>query len=269
MVSYEDFTTYTEVDPDFNRIQFTATHIDHVARRDEFTAMYDDKGVDYFGSNFTHMIDVKEVASESSSFAALWNLQKTVGDLHTIRAGSGDYLAMIFYRAVNERRLYLEEFDSGVQDNDYYVVSDGTWYYLVIKKASTSLTCKIYSDSARTNLLDTLSLTITDKSYRYVFACNTYNDGNAIQATTDIEKLALSIWKISGVTRDSSGNALGGCTVLLFQSSDKKYVESTTSDGSGNYSFDVGNPTTEYFVRAYKDGTPNVFGTTDDDLTGS
>lgn len=24
-----------------------------------------------------------------------------------------------------------------------------------------------------------------------------------------------------------------------------------------------------YFIRAYKDGSPNVFGTTDDDLTGS
>lgn len=73
---------------------------------------------------------------------------------------------------------------------------------------------------------------------------------------------------LSGVTRDSGGSSLGGCTVWLFKSSDKSYVDSTTSDGSGNYSFTVG-AGIEHFIRIHKDGSPNVFGTSDDDLTGS
>jgi hypothetical protein len=80
---------------------------------------------------------------------------------------------------------------------------------------------------------------------------------------------STAVYHITGITRDSSGVALGDCTVDLFRSSDKVLVQTITSDGSGNYSFVVGDTTTQYFVRAYKDGTPNVFGVTDRDLVGS
>lgn len=76
-------------------------------------------------------------------------------------------------------------------------------------------------------------------------------------------------YAISGITRDGSGDPLGSCTVWLFKSSDKSYQQITTSDAdTGAYTFYVADNTTEYFTRAYKDGTPNVFGTTDRDLVG-
>jgi hypothetical protein len=73
---------------------------------------------------------------------------------------------------------------------------------------------------------------------------------------------------LTGVTRDSNGNPLGGCTVWLFRTSDKKFIAETVSDANGNYTFTV-SPGVQYFVRAHKDGVPNVFGTTDRDLVGS
>jgi Carboxypeptidase regulatory-like domain len=39
-----------------------------------------------------------------------------------------------------------------------------------------------------------------------------------------------------GVSRDSAGAALAGCTVELYHG--KKMIAGTTSDGSGNYRFD-------------------------------
>jgi hypothetical protein len=78
----------------------------------------------------------------------------------------------------------------------------------------------------------------------------------------------ISFAVISGVTRDYLGNVLGTCTVWLFRTNDKYYMGVTVSDANGVYSFNVIDTSTEYFVRAYKDGTPNVFGTTDDDLVG-
>ena len=66
---------------------------------------------------------------------------------------------------------------------------------------------------------------------------------------------------ISGVTRDSVGNPLGGCKVELFCSGSDIYVGDTVSDGSGNYSFQVLKSGPFYLV-AYKAGSPDVAGTT-------
>lgn len=73
---------------------------------------------------------------------------------------------------------------------------------------------------------------------------------------------------IAGVTKDSTGAALGGCTVKLFRTSDDVWIATTTSDGSGNYSFTVPNTATTYYVVAYKAGSPDVTGTTVNTLLG-
>lgn len=76
-------------------------------------------------------------------------------------------------------------------------------------------------------------------------------------------------YKVEGVTRDSEGNIEGGCTVWLFKTSDKSYVAETTSHAStGAYSFTDLLSEGPYVIRAHKDGIPNIFGTTDDDIVG-
>ena len=78
----------------------------------------------------------------------------------------------------------------------------------------------------------------------------------------------FAIYIITGITRDASGDPVGSCTVWLFRASDKSYQGTTISDAAtGAYAFNVGDDTTEYFIRAHKDGV-NVFGTTDRDLIG-
>lgn len=73
---------------------------------------------------------------------------------------------------------------------------------------------------------------------------------------------------IAGVTRDSTGAALGGCTVKLFETGTDVLVAQQVSDGSGNYSFTVpGNGT--YYELAYKDGAPAVTGASLNTLQGT
>lgn len=72
-----------------------------------------------------------------------------------------------------------------------------------------------------------------------------------------------------GLTKDSTGSALGSCRVDLFQSGSNLYLQTTTSDGSGNYSFIVPTNSSKYYVRAYKEGSPNLFGTTDEIITAA
>jgi hypothetical protein len=74
-------------------------------------------------------------------------------------------------------------------------------------------------------------------------------------------------FSLSGVTRDSAGVALGNCVVDLFLNSEDTLVATTTSDGSGNYSFTLSGNSATYFVRAYKAGSPDVAGTSVNTLT--
>lgn len=73
----------------------------------------------------------------------------------------------------------------------------------------------------------------------------------------------------SGVTRDVNANPLGGCTVKLFRTSDNALMQTTVSDGSGNYSFQQVGIGSLYYVVAYLPGSPDVAGTTVRTLAGS
>jgi hypothetical protein len=65
---------------------------------------------------------------------------------------------------------------------------------------------------------------------------------------------------LSGVSRDSTGVALGGCQVLVFRTSDKVLVAETVSDGSGLWSIPMMEAGAMFLVQ-YKEGGTPVAGT--------
>lgn len=92
--------------------------------------------------------------------------------------------------------------------------------------------------------------------------------GHSLFSTPLLKKPTFTgTFSLSGVTRDSSGVALAGCVVDLFLNSEDTLVATTTSDGSGNYTFIVNGNSQTYFVRAYKAGAPDVAGTSVNTLT--
>jgi hypothetical protein len=72
---------------------------------------------------------------------------------------------------------------------------------------------------------------------------------------------------ITGVTKDSTGAALGGCTLRLFNAASHVLAQTTISDASGNYSFVV-DKTQTWYVVSYKGGAPDVAGTSVNTLAG-
>jgi hypothetical protein len=77
----------------------------------------------------------------------------------------------------------------------------------------------------------------------------------------------LTNFVISGVTRDSTGSPLGSCKVELFETATDKKANETYSDGSGNFTFTVHfNDTQQFYLVAYKNGSPDVAGTTIDEI---
>jgi hypothetical protein len=65
---------------------------------------------------------------------------------------------------------------------------------------------------------------------------------------------------LGGVTRDSTGAAIGACNLDLFNLADQ-VVRSVVSDGSGNYQF-VNPGSGPFYIVAYKAGAPDLAGTT-------
>lgn len=74
--------------------------------------------------------------------------------------------------------------------------------------------------------------------------------------------LPAVVFRISGVTRDSTGTALPSCTVSLFRTVDNAAIDQTISDAAGAYSFSGASASFTYYVVAYKAGSPDVAGTT-------
>lgn len=77
----------------------------------------------------------------------------------------------------------------------------------------------------------------------------------------------INQFKIAGVTKDSSGNALGGCTVKAYRQSDDSCAASTTSDNNGNYVLMLASSVEYYYLRFYLAGSPDRAGTTQNGLT--
>ena len=202
-MTYEDFTSYTEVEPD-DRIQKTATHVDILTIKNEDTYLYKDKGADHF-KDFEHLIDVKCVnASENYAFCAIWIVSNDVDDALGQRNSENKLLTVEFYRFdyfAPVRRIILGYWDGGDWHTDIanFAFDYGTWYYFRIKRRAGALTCKIY-DSAENrdqenldeHLLDTLSLEVgLDDNFRYIYAGSSYNIGITPEMNCDIENLFL------------------------------------------------------------------------------
>lgn len=74
---------------------------------------------------------------------------------------------------------------------------------------------------------------------------------------------------ITGITKDSTGAALGSCVVELYVTSSDRVVGRTTSDATtGAYTFNI-TFSGPFYIVAYKAGAPDVAGTTVNTLVGA
>lgn len=74
-------------------------------------------------------------------------------------------------------------------------------------------------------------------------------------------------YTISGITVDSTGTALGSCTVRLFNTATNTLEQTVTSSAAGAYSFTV-DKTQNYYTVEYKATNPDVYGSSLNTLAG-
>lgn len=190
--SKEDFTTYTW-NNGHSHLSRSATRVTATnLPRDVDEYLYANKGTDHF-DDFEHLIDVNLIGGAGDGLYAVWALWNVLDDYWGAHSANEHGIGVVIQNAGN--KIFLMESHSGTLYNtEYYGITPGTTYYLTIEKIGTTLTCKIYSDSARTNLLDTLQYTLhASTKWCYLYSAQSWNDGAVAKAVSGYcENLYLS-----------------------------------------------------------------------------
>jgi len=219
-MAVEDFTTYDEVDPN-NHIGLVGTnHIDFDCYENETAHRYKDYGIDYFGSNWQHKINI-EFKNHSVLFpqAYVWFLGNEVGSILQMYRANKTFL-MIGAQQGWTNIMRLQEahaggFRSGVPD--FHPVIN-TPYYLTITKVGIAVSCAIYLNIGRAGAPEaTLNLALlADHKFKIVAPAITNNTGIFCNWDVDIENLDLG----AGWIPPPTGRGCHGCVRGLLQMED-------------------------------------------------
>ena len=222
---WEDLLVFTEVDAN---AKLTVTESKALAAdvdTDEDVYLYRDMGSDAIDA-----LDVNfEIYIASTSVDGAWGgmaIANTVGD-HTGFATTD--ISVMMLAASPYPSLYLIR--GFLVESDTYTCATNTLYYCTLTRPAGGdiVTLKIYSDSARTTLLDTLTVDgYSTTKYQYIYGFVNYNSTTANQ-NFDGYVQNLVLWRRTGYMADYANK-------LYFISTDGKRVTYSTAKDIKDYS---------------------------------
>ena len=193
----EDLSTYTEVDPN-SHISATSSRMTGTGiHRKETAYAYYDKGADYFDALDIYF-DIRATNLDSNDILGVFGISNTLN--HIGAFGTSDIKVVFYYPGGGSRGLYLGT--GGALD--YMAISLDTTYYCILERAagSASVNLKVYSDSGRKTLLDTLTgtMAVASTKHRYIFGISSQYTNNNYAANGYVENVVI--------------NAVGGQSVI-------------------------------------------------------
>jgi hypothetical protein len=193
-MAYEDFTTFTEVDPG-GWVTVTASRCNVVnADTDLLYYVRADRGAGHFG-DFERLLTFHLGSGSKNSRGGTWGVSNGAS-AYVDMAGANDGIAHFVARY--STGAYNNSFIDFTNDNsDSFTPTINTTYYFTFKRAGTTFTCKVYSDAARTNLLDTLSFVCGTTTYRYIYGIVGWHDTPHGGADLDYYSENLSLQEAS------------------------------------------------------------------------
>jgi len=189
-ITFENLLTYTEVDPN-SRIEVTTTRATGTGLTwSESARVYKDKGMNFFNAlDIDFVINATEISTVNDMLITLSLANRITG---LSKFGSTD-ISVVFYNSAGVKYIYLIK---GTWANkDTYACSSNTVYYCTLERAvgADVVYLKIYSDSARTVLLDTLSRSgFGVVKWKYIYAMNTYTSAGGEVASGYCENIQIN-----------------------------------------------------------------------------
>ena len=202
---------WTENDPNGHvaiasdtRCTFTAMH------RAEEARIYKDMTADFFDGDFEHLLEAYWTeGQEYYEHGPFWALANIVDDEGACNANANGHLETFFYYNASFQQINCHAYSGGSQDDTdaWTSCNTATLYYLKIKRDEAvgtygHLYVYIYSNSNRTTLLDTLDVTLGEKTdFRYAYAVQADASSNSDRWITGyIQNLDFQVAGGSGVT---------------------------------------------------------------------
>lgn len=169
-MAYEDFTTYTEVDTESKVTvnQNSILSIATLSSNDSY--VYKDFGAGHFTQNLHHRFKTKAFNQSIQGYRDVWIISNEIGNEN----GLSNFL-IITWQYPPITLVVAEVVSDSTQDSDSTtLVSINTYYYIDVLREDSSLTIKVYSDSDFSVLVDTLTITIANTAYRYLYPSNNW-----------------------------------------------------------------------------------------------
>ena len=227
-MAVEDFTTYTEVDPN-SRITVTSTRVTAAGiARDEAAYVYKDKGAAFFSGNFIHdfTMFMDSTGGSTTGWQYFWTLTNLVNSTLDIETAADDYLTVVGVRYASVWTIFISEFNGASQltDSDTTMAYDTVYYGRIERDEFVgtygTFTLRVYSDSDRTVLVTAITINLRKNAdLRYIYPVTSRNDTDVDTSSGYTENLDLSptlIGGISGTVKDENGNPIDCSTYPVF-----------------------------------------------------
>lgn len=184
-----DFTEFNEVDAGNNiTIVEDEIYFEDITRS-QASYVYEDYGLDYFSGSYTinATIEIDNASDNGFNYIGFFGVSNGLGDMKVLYDGNYELQTVWLTKTVGgdyELTLYDLKDKAQVLDNSV-PLSAGTNYYLTMTRDENvgtygMLYLYIYSDSERSVLVDTLTVTLTAKTdMRYLYGFIGNNAGDA------------------------------------------------------------------------------------------
>lgn len=185
---YEDLSSYAEVNDGTNDFSQTVTRNSWTTlRRDADGYVYKDFGADYFGdflANFTlYFSDLEAGDSSSQNSMTAFSIGGVKGDTQTLMGGS--YIGVVpIQRGATDDSFNFRWYQWTAGSPEFVVTeaavcSMGVPYYMTVSRTGTTIGFYVFSDEARTTLIDSYWASGDNTPYRYI------QPGTAWSSATD------------------------------------------------------------------------------------
>jgi len=180
----QDFDLYTEFDAGSEVQINSSSQIEAWDSRKIRNYVYENFGANHFDV-IKHQVDsmCTNVFPQGGYVQGMTGFWGVSNDLGSCADGwtTGIYAYWLWYVADNSRLEIRIKDDSTGDDDTWVDAVAGYMYFMTVERSAGSNICtlKIYKDTARTILMDTLSISCTTDTYRYLYGqLNVYsNDG--------------------------------------------------------------------------------------------
>jgi len=176
-----------EVDPN-SRITIAAQTLTFSGlQRNENAYVYRDLGSDFYYGDFSHQFQFKiNAGAAEDSIVFLWGLANAINNFYGLYTESAPALGLYAIVASGTLYLRLYEFYGSAAVHQSGGIAYGLDRYVTITRDETvgtygKLYCNIYSNAARTTIVDALELSLRAKvDFRYKYSLSSYNTGHAL-----------------------------------------------------------------------------------------